>query len=392
LNESYNIDNTAPVISNPVIADGSVVNIVEESNGVEVSVTVTGAPTSVTIGGVTASNTSGDTWAATIPPNNVTVSPTANGSNSYIVTAIDAAGNSASETYSYDADLTAPDAPFITALTNDTGTDGTDALANNATNGLSGTSNAADGATIAIFLSTDDVSTATPQATATVSTSVMADQTGPLQVGEVITFTVDFGEDVSVGATEPVLDLTGSRTATLDMAASDSDTLVFTYTVGDPDNVVDLDVLGYTGDITDAAGNDAVISATDLNIILDTETPQITAAALLDTVTENDAGYLGLFQAALPDDGVGDGVGKLTWTFDVTNAGQQATIQSLGQGETLTQTYTVTLTDEDNNSVPQTVVITIEGTNDAPVIDGAIVGTNGLELTEGNSGQSATLL
>ena len=55
---------------------------------------------------------------------------------------------------------------------------------------------------------------------------------------------------------------------------------------------------------------------------------------------------------------------NLTWTF---NAGTDA-FDYLAAGETLTLTYTITATDNANASTTQNVVITINGTNDAPTI------------------------
>ncbi len=43
-------------------------------------------------------------------------------------------------------------------------------------------------------------------------------------------------------------------------------------------------------------------------------------------------------------------------------------LQSLAQGQTITQVYTVTVTDNNGASVTQDVTVTITGTNDAPTI------------------------
>ncbi|GLS00405.1 hypothetical protein GCM10007859_04110 [Brevundimonas denitrificans] len=80
--------------------------------------------------------------------------------------------------------------------------------------------------------------------------------------------------------------------------------------------------------------------------------------------TADNTGYLGTFTANVTDDGAGDGAGSVSWNFDVDNSA----IQYLSAGQTLTQTYTVTVSDGQGGSVSQPVTITITGTNDAPVV------------------------
>lgn len=80
--------------------------------------------------------------------------------------------------------------------------------------------------------------------------------------------------------------------------------------------------------------------------------------------TADNTGYLGTFTTSITDDGAGDGAGSVSWNFDVDNAA----IQFLAVGQTLTQTYTVTVSDGQGGSVSQPVTITITGANDAPVV------------------------
>ena len=58
--------------------------------------------------------------------------------------------------------------------------------------------------------------------------------------------------------------------------------------------------------------------------------------------------------------------GSLGWTFTLDD--NDPVLQSLAQGETITQVYTVTLTDNNNAAVTQDVTVTITGTNDGPTI------------------------
>jgi len=78
---------------------------------------------------------------------------------------------------------------------------------------------------------------------------------------------------------------------------------------------------------------------------------------------------------------VDDAADTVTWTFDVSDAA----IDYLAANETITQTYTVQVSDGNGGTVDQVVTITITGTNDAPTIDavdavtvnGASTGTDG---------------
>jgi VCBS repeat-containing protein len=80
---------------------------------------------------------------------------------------------------------------------------------------------------------------------------------------------------------------------------------------------------------------------------------------------EQGSGYVGTF--VLDPVSESGGTGSVAWNFTVDNAD----IQFLGSGETLTQTYTVFVTDDGGASLAQDVTITINGTNDAPTTVGA---------------------
>ncbi|MBB5050075.1 VCBS repeat-containing protein [Afipia massiliensis] len=71
--------------------------------------------------------------------------------------------------------------------------------------------------------------------------------------------------------------------------------------------------------------------------------------------------------------------GTVGWHFTLDE--NDPTLQSLAEGQTITQVYTITITDEHGAFVTQTVTITITGTNDAPVID-AIAATSLNEQTD----------
>ena len=76
-------------------------------------------------------------------------------------------------------------------------------------------------------------------------------------------------------------------------------------------------------------------------------------------------GYLGTFSLApITQDSGNGGTGQLGWSFSVDNSA----IDYLATGENLVQRYNVTLDDGHGGTAVQTVTVTINGTNDAPVM------------------------
>ena len=87
--------------------------------------------------------------------------------------------------------------------------------------------------------------------------------------------------------------------------------------------------------------------------------------------------YLGTLTAHLNNDATGGNVGQVTWTF----SSEAAALQFLAEGQQLTQTYTVIIADGHGGTAAQLVTITINGTNDAPVVTGAV---DNATVTEGS--------
>jgi VCBS repeat-containing protein len=89
------------------------------------------------------------------------------------------------------------------------------------------------------------------------------------------------------------------------------------------------------------------------------------------TVTPAASGYLGSFVPVLTE---ANGNGVVNWTYSVPDTD----LQVLAAGQTLTQTYTVTISDGHGGATAQNVAVTLVGVNDAPVLDaaaGVILGT-----------------
>ena len=78
-----------------------------------------------------------------------------------------------------------------------------------------------------------------------------------------------------------------------------------------------------------------------------------------------------------------DATGK--WTYTVNNAASN--VQSLAQGQTVADTFTVKVTDDKGAVTNQTVTINVAGTNDAPVITGTSTGLVKEDTTLTSTGQ-----
>ncbi|UUE95721.1 VCBS domain-containing protein [Comamonas thiooxydans] len=129
---------------------------------------------------------------------------------------------------------------------------------------------------------------------------------------------------------------------------------------------------GATGENTTEHTANGTIKFADVDTI-DTHTA---------TVVENGNNYLGTLTlgAINPADK------SLGWDFKVSDS----VLDSLGAGQTLTQTYTVTIADGKGGTVTQDIVITITGTNDAPTITSGAQAGSITEVTDGATGENTT--
>ncbi|MDD9196281.1 retention module-containing protein, partial [Aliivibrio sp. S3MY1] len=136
--------------------------------------------------------------------------------------------------------------------------------------------------------------------------------------------------------------------------------------------------------VTDSFGE---VSEVEVKITIEgTNDAPVLSGALTGTVIEDQTTVIeGQLQTSDPDIGdvhgwnLDNGVGQygsLTmnssgkWTYSLTNS--LLAVQALGPNDTLTETFTVTVTDSQGVASTDDVVITIQGTNDLPeIIDGA---------------------
>ncbi len=141
-----------------------------------------------------------------------------------------------------------------------------------------------------------------------------------------------------------------------------------------------------TGEVTEIADGDA---GENSNTLTDTGSFTISDANLTNvqtlTVVAGGNGYRGTFTPTINNNTTGDGTGQVDWTFSVADAD----VDDLAAGETLTQTYTVTVDDGNGGTVNQNITVTINGSNDAPTVT-----TNQVDatITEGSAGAESEVL
>ncbi|MCE6981567.1 type I secretion protein, partial [Pseudomonas frederiksbergensis] len=160
-------------------------------------------------------------------------------------------------------------------------------------------------------------------------------------------------------------------TQTYNVAIGDGAVQTVTITITGDNDQVQITSGVQAGDAKEDSGDYAAsgsITFTDVDLI-DTHSVSVTPGA---------SGYLGSFTTDPLSDSTGTGSGSLGWNFAVNNAA----LQFLGEGESVTQTYNVAIGD----GAVQIVTITITGTNDQPTL--TIIDSTGA-MNEGNG--TATL-
>jgi T1SS-143 domain-containing protein len=155
----------------------------------------------------------------------------------------------------------------------------------------------------------------------------------------------------------------GYNEYSFNVVGTGSDTLTFTFvTLG---FTFDLDTVSLTTTavLPGVEKTSGQVTFTDADVT-DTHTVTVTLAA---------GGYLGNFTTTVSPDSTGNVTGDVNWSFSVNDSA----IQFLAAGQTLNQTYAVAVSDGHGGVISENVVVTINGTNDAPVLSStAIVALN----------------
>jgi len=169
-----------------------------------------------------------------------------------------------------------------------------------------------------------------------------------LDAGQVVTDTFSVAT-TDGGSAQVVITITGTNDAPTITADSTDATGTVTETA---------DVVGGTD--TDPADATGTITFADVDI---TDQHDVTVSA---TVKDGSGNTIASPVGSLAlSDNTDNTDGTVGWTFSVDNT----EIDYLAAGESLTQVYTVTVDDENGGTVTQDITITINGTNDAPVVD-----------------------
>ncbi|MET0437516.1 MAG: DUF5801 repeats-in-toxin domain-containing protein [Devosia sp.] len=148
-----------------------------------------------------------------------------------------------------------------------------------------------------------------------------------------------------------------------------SDTFTVTLKTNTPPVITSASGAGSVTELTDGAQGENTQTLTttgSLNFTDSDINDTHTVGATLASVTGAPSA-LGTFTPIISNTATGDGAGTIGWTFSVSDGA----LDYLAAGQTITQLYTVTLTDNSGTTSNQTVTVTITGTNDAPVINSA---------------------
>ncbi|MBT9312860.1 VCBS domain-containing protein, partial [Leptothoe kymatousa] len=184
--------------------------------------------------------------------------------------------------------------------------------------------------------------------------------------------------------------LTQVYTVTVTDTANTTATQTVTITINGTNDVPVIETATATGAVTEIADG-----ATGENVDALTATGNITFSDVdiadnhFITVTPDGGNVTNLGALTVNPVNINSGEGKaFDWTFSVNDAD----VDYLAAGETLTQVYTVTVTDTANTTATQTVTITINGTNDAPVIETAVATGTVTEIADGVAGETVDAL
>jgi len=197
-----------------------------------------------------------------------------------------------------------------------------------------------------------------------------------------------------------------SVSGALNITGYDAETgiLSYTYTLNSAvdHSAADLQADTFNVSLTDILGNNTTSSITanllddapsgqddtgnigedDVSVsgsVIDNDT-QGADSATVSQITNSDGASLAVAQPTSINGGFGILQISADGSYSYLLSTQLDVVQSLAQGEQVTDTFTYQLTDSDGDSVPVTLTLTITGTNDTPVItpeigDGADQGT-----------------
>jgi VCBS repeat-containing protein len=182
---------------------------------------------------------------------------------------------------------------------------------------------------------------------------------GTLTIGSDGSYSYAANSDATSGDDEftyTLTDGTSISTATLTISVTEVANNAPTITA-------QTDVAGAVTEITDGASGEGTNDLTDTGsfTIADLDNDSVSVSTAEGTTDAVGGSFLGALTATVADD-TDDGSGQINWTYTVADAD----VEYLEAGETVTETFTVTVSDGNGGTVDQTVTVVITGANDAP--------------------------
>lgn len=97
---------------------------------------------------------------------------------------------------------------------------------------------------------------------------------------------------------------------------------------------------------------------------------------------------LGAFQLGVVQSGVSSSSGQLAYTYTVS----ETSLNRLSQGDVVTETYTVRITDNFGAFADQVITVTIQGSNDLPTLVAAVGSGDVTEIVDGDTAENEATL
>jgi VCBS repeat-containing protein len=199
---------------------------------------------------------------------------------------------------------------------------------------------------------------------------------------------LELSDVATLGNTSGNTTSTGWQTTSLTVAETDIQTLGFAvFDIGDGvvDSRLEIDnirletgngasvselVDGATGENSTASTTSGAFGFTDVDL---TDTHSVAVTSVSATIGEGEPlDPLGTLSLSVTQPATGGTVGTVSWTFSVDDAD----LDFLGTGDTISQTYTLALTDSGLQSVTHEISLLLTGVDDAPDAVGETILTN----------------
>ena len=144
---------------------------------------------------------------------------------------------------------------------------------------------------------------------------------------------------------------------------STTDTQVVTVTITGANQDPVIGIADLVGTATEDASSPSLTDSGTIEFTDNDHQDTHVASATFDSTTHS--AQLGSLSASVTTDSTGTGTGGVvTWNYSVANSD----VQFLGAGESISETYVVSLDDQEGGVVNRDVVVTITGDNDTPTI------------------------